>query len=240
MIGRKDIARFACGAGLGIAMTLGGAMPALAANGVQKDDNGNVITYTATSDNGVAKADGSLLNEDGSVAQGVHLVYDTTGGSWYDPGKDPTVPGTDKDQTGTAGEDTDEKHDNGTFVIIVPKEIKYTGMKVGTVDTSDEYDVYLAGVIEAGKSVELTTSVTNPKVDDNNELEATLERSELTDAEKDSGKKVFSATELTNGFNDDKSLKGQTLSHTLKMKGTASVSGTYEGSVIYTATVTTS
>jgi len=201
------------------ALALAPALPAFAANGLQ-DSATDPDQQTYSADAG--SWSGGDHHNDGKV----HLEYITDGG-WYDPGDDPTKPGSDEGQTGTAGDDTDSKHDAGTFQVVIPTYIKYSGMKVGTVSTSDDYEVTVRGAIPSDKKVVLTAETGNAVSNGSDSFTETTTQ----------GKTEWTYADAFGSVNEDNSLAGTTTTDNIKMSGTAKSSGTYTGTVGYTATL---
>lgn len=163
----------------------------------------------ATTKNTVA----SDPQHDGSI----HIEYDTNGG-WADPGKDQSV-------------STDNgSHDAGTFILTIPTLIKHTGMKAGTVDTTDTYTVNVRGSIPGDKKVHVAAetgkSITNAAGTDSF-TETTTQ-----------GKTDWSSDETYGSLaSDGVALMGTDTTDTITMSGQAKTSGTYTGTVAYTATL---
>lgn len=150
---------------------------------------------------------------DGSI----HIEYETNGG-WADPGKDPST-------------DTDNgTHDAGTFIVTIPTLIKHTGMMAGTVDTTDTYTVNVRGSIPGDKKVHLVAetgkSITNAAGTDSF-TETTTQ-----------GKTDWSSDETYGKLAaDGKALLGTDATDTITLSGQVKTSGTYTGTVAYTATL---
>lgn len=184
---------------------------ALAANGVQ-DPVPNGRAYTTTD----AKGTGAWDTNDGKV----DLTYDTTNGLWTD-------------SQGT-------KHLNGTYVVRIPKAISYTGMNVGNVSTSDDYDLTVEGVLTPGASVTVNAQ-TGQKLTGDNLLGEITETTSLKDttaggaagAYSDTNFHTFTAAQASNMTGEK--VTGTTVKDTIALSGTALSAGTYTGSVQYSA-----
>lgn len=147
----------------------------------------------------------------------IHLFYDTTGGQWQDPGKDPETV------------DDNTAHDNGTFVVTIPTKIAYENMNIGNVDTSDDYTVNVRGAIAQNKKVTLAAQTGQYLVNGSK----TQEIQETTTQ----GKTEWSAAEAYGHLNTDGSLSGTDATDNIKMSGMVTTAGTYEGAVQYTASL---
>lgn len=149
---------------------------------------------------------------DGSV----HIEYDTNGG-WDDSGTDPSKP------------DDNHAHDAGTYVVTIPTLIKHTGLKAGTVDVTDTYTVNVRGSIPGDKKVKLVAetgkSITNAAGNDSF-TETTTQ-----------GKTEWNANELYGTLNTDGSVSGTDATDSIKLSGEAKTSGTYTGTIGYTASL---
>lgn len=155
----------------------------------------------------------SDAQHDGSI----HIEYETNGG-WSDPGKDPKTP------------DDNGNHDAGTFIVTIPTLIKHTNMMAGTVDTTDTYTVNVRGSIPGDKKVHLVA-----------ETNKDITNAAGTDSFKETttqGKTDWSSDETYGSLAaDGKALLGTDATDTIKLSGQAKTSGTYTGTVAYTATL---
>lgn len=115
-----------CAGAIGLSMCA--APAALAANGVQADTQKFVSTIEGS---------GAWTGDTGNEGGNVHLIYDTTGGTWNDGEAD---------------------HPNGTYVVVIPTAISYNNMKVGAVATEDIFDVIVKGVLAENNTVKLSTN----------------------------------------------------------------------------------
>lgn len=234
-------------AGLALTSTLAAPVSAAAAtkttdgmNGVQSQQEDVGIDYqsfiTTIDDNGDVTGEwGDSNTEDETAADyykgeedgKVRLFYNTTDGIWYDEGRDPDVPGEDGNgNPENQGDDTDKPHANGTYIVTIPTKIAYDGMSVGTVSTSDDYNVNVVGVIQDGQTVTLTAETGNHLKNG--------DREDITETTKQ-GKNVWNADETYGYMNSDGSLHGTDTTDNISLKGTVKVAGVYEGSVTYTA-----
>lgn len=178
-------------------------------NNYQEFDSKTTKWGDATTKATVAKD----AQHDGSI----HIEYETNGG-WEDPGKDATS----KDDNGS--------HDAGTYVVTIPTLIKHTGLKAGTVDTTDTYTVNVRGSIAGDKKVHLTAetgkAITNAAGTDSF-TETTTQ-----------GKTDWSTDETYGSLAaDGVALMGTDTTDTIKLSGQAKTSGTYTGTVAYTASL---
>lgn len=178
---------------------------AFAANGVQSGTE----TYNSSTDTWV---DSSNAAADGAI----DVVYDTTGGTWKDPGTD-----------GPTGEGT-VSHPNGTFVVTLPKLIQYENMPIGTVSISDDYTVNVRGVIESGKVVTLTAETGKA---------LTAGSSGGITETTTQGKTEWTTDDCFGSVNTDGSLSGTNCTDTIALSGLVTATGDYVGYVQYNATV---
>ncbi|WP_298578429.1 hypothetical protein [uncultured Olegusella sp.] len=89
----------------------------------------------------------SAAKDKGRANEGkVDVLYSTKDGVWVDGA---SVDGDDKPDGGGV------EHANGTYLLTIPTAIKYSGMRVGTVDTSDDYIINVQGALPAGKAVKV-------------------------------------------------------------------------------------
>ena len=190
---------------------------AFAAKTPTENGKGLVDGYQETNDDNSGWQD-SKTKTDGEYQDGkIHLFYDTTGGQWQDPGKDP------EDATDNTA------HDNGTFVVTIPTKIAYENMNIGNVNTSDDYTVNVRGAIAQDKKVTLTAETGKYLVNGTK----TQEIQETTTQ----GKKEWSAAEAYGTLNKDGSLSGTDTTDKIEMAGQVTTAGTYEGAVQYTASL---
>jgi hypothetical protein len=77
----------------------------------------------------------------------IDLVYTTAAGPW--------VPQSSLDGDRTADGNDTVAHANGTYQVTIPTAIRYSGMKVGKVETSDDYTINVTGVVGAGQVVKV-------------------------------------------------------------------------------------
>lgn len=230
---------FAAAATAALTAGLGLPVMAFAANGVQGAvPNGQTYTTTDAAGTGAWNTTSNPTETDEGGAGQLDLVYDTSDGTW----KDSQYP-----TSGTSEEQASHSHKNGTYVVRVPKAITYTGMSVGTVKTSDNYDVTVEGVLANGKTVtvkaetgkSVATGGTVASADDKI-TETTSMVS--TDTKNTAGEysttnfRTFSA-EQTSVLQDADSgiVKGTTVQDNIAMNGIARSAGTYKGTVQYTA-----
>lgn len=77
----------------------------------------------------------------------IDLAYATDAGPW--------VPQSSLDGDRTADGNDATVHANGTYQVTIPTAIRYHGMKVGKVETSDDYTINVTGVVPAGHVVKV-------------------------------------------------------------------------------------
>lgn len=206
-----------------MALSMGlGAAPAFADNGVQDG------TQTYDSDD-------AAWNPASNTGQGgggqIEIIYSTQGGSWEDPGADPTVTS------------DNVSHDNGSYVVILPKLIKYENMAIGAVSTSDNYNVIVRGALPQGKNVKLeaqTGQALATTAGDGGITEATTivsGGSDTAGAYANDNFRLFTAEEAFGAANTDGSLSGTTVVDNIALSGVAKAAGTYSGTVQYTSSL---
>ncbi|APG71287.1 hypothetical protein LD731_03795 [Lactobacillus delbrueckii subsp. delbrueckii] len=150
---------------------------------------------------------------DGSI----HIQYDTKGG-WEDPGMDPSDP---KDN---------HTHPASTFIVTIPTLIKHTNLKAGTVNITDTYTVNVRGSIPGDMKVHLEAE-TNKDI-------TNVARTDSFKETTTRGKTDWSSDETYWKLaGDGVALLGTDTTDTIKLFGEAKTSGTYEGTVTYTATL---
>jgi hypothetical protein len=202
---------------LGAAMLLGSAVPAtaFAANGVQSPAPSG-YTYTTTD----AAGTGAWDDADKGAQGQVDLTYDTTNGKWTDS--------------------QGVEHANGTYVVRIPKAVKYEGMNVGVVNISDDYDVTVEGVLAPGKSVDVKAE-TGKTLSGTNLLGNVTEVTSLKDTTAGGKAGAYAADNFHNFTAAQVSkmtgakVTGTTVQDNIAISGTVLSAGTYVGNVQYTA-----
>jgi hypothetical protein len=202
---------------LGAAMLLGSAVPAtaFAANGVQSPAPSG-YTYTTTD----AAGTGAWDDADKGAQGQVDLTYDTTNGKWTDS--------------------QGVEHANGTYVVRIPKAVKYEGMNVGVVNISDDYDVTVEGVLAPGKSVDVKAE-TGKTLSGTNLLGNVTEVTSLKDTNAGGKAGAYAADNFHNFTAAQVSkmtgakVTGTTVQDNIAISGTVLSAGTYVGNVQYTA-----
>lgn len=202
---------------LGAAMLLGSAVPAtaFAANGVQSPAP-NGYTYTTTD----AAGTGAWNDADKGAQGQVDLTYDTTNGKWTDS--------------------QGVEHANGTYVVRIPKAVKYESMNVGVVNTSDDYDVTVEGVLAPGKSVDVKAETGKP-LTGTNLLGNVTEATSLKDTNAGGKAGAYAADNFHNFTAAQVSkmtgakVTGTTVQDNIAISGTVLSAGTYIGNIQYSA-----
>ncbi|MBM6986650.1 MAG: hypothetical protein I3I96_02085 [Lactobacillus delbrueckii] len=147
----------------------------------------------------------------------IHIKYDTKGG-WEDPGMDPSDP---KDN-GT--------HKASTFIVTIPTLIKHTNLKAGTVNITDTYTVNVRGSIPGDMKVHL-------EAETNKDITNVARTDSFTETTKQ-GKTEWTANDTYGKLAaDGVALLGTDTTDTIELSGQAKTSGTYTGTVAYTATL---
>lgn len=160
----------------------------------------------------------STVKDDKQHDGSIHIEYDTNGG-WKDPGKDPSDP------------NDNHTHLAGTFVVTIPTLIKHTGLMAGKVDITDTFTVNVRGSIPGDKAVHL-------KVDPDAKITNKAGTDSLT-VTTTQGKTDWSSDETYGSLAaDGVALLGKDeTKNTIRLLGEAKTSGTYTGTVTYTATL---
>lgn len=193
---------------------------AFAANGVQ-DGTQNYGAPLAQEGQDPTFAWTPAANDGNGGAGQIQLVYSTEGGTWQEPGADAT-------------DDSDNvAHDNGTYVLTIPKLISYENMNIGPVQTSDNYTVNVRGALEAGKVVNVTAEASGSLTNAN---QASTDDSAITFATTQ-GKNQWSANDAFGTLNTDGSLSGTDATDTIAMTGVAKSAGTWTGHVQYSSAI---
>lgn len=137
-----------------------------------------------------------------STTGSVTVTYDTSAGQWTDP------------NGGT--------HAAGTYIVIIPTAVSWTGMNIGTVSASTSYDVRVCGVVSKAINVTATAG-------------------DLTDSASDTitmavsqGKTTWSADDAYGSSTDGK-ISGTSAKDTVTLSGVAKHMGAYTGTISYTA-----
>lgn len=207
---------------LGIAAVtiMGSTMPVFAADpktGTSTLDNTKEV-YTSNTD-----GTGAWNPGDGQI----QLTYDTSNGTWTD-------------SEGVT-------HANGTYVLRIPTAIKYENMSVGAVNTSNDYDVIVEGVLAAGKKVKVSAetgksvTIDTPANAQDTITETTTMKGTATANKEgeysDTNFRTFSAEQVS-VMNDQGKVIGTTVKDNIAMAGTAYSAGTYSGTVQYSSALT--
>ena len=185
----------------------------------------NTELYTTTDATGTgswgAGTSTTATNSDGAI----DLTYDTTNGQWTDS--------------------VDVLHDNGTYVVRIPTAIKYENMRVGKVNTSNDYDVIVEGVLASGKKVSVsaetgkavtfngTPANTNDTITETTSMKGTATQNKES-AYSDTNKRTFSAEQVS-VMDDTGKVTGTKVQDNISMSGKAYSAGTYTGTVQYSS-----
>ena len=224
-----SVAMAAAVAGIGVAPVAAFAAktPTVSGEGIDKEDGQQYTTTIGDQgavtgkweDSATESATDDTINDhmENTYDGNIHLFYDTTGGQWQDPGKDPEKA------------DDNTSHDNGTFVVTIPTKIAYENMNIGKVDTSDDYTVNVRGAIAQDKKVTLAAETGQYLVNGSKDKE--IQETTTQD------KTEWSAADAYGHLNTDGSLSGTDSTDNIKMTGTVTTAGTYEGAVQYTASL---
>lgn len=132
----------------------------------------------------------------------VTVTYDTSAGTWTDP------------SGGT--------HNAGTYIVIIPTSVSWTGMSIGKVSASASYNVQVCGVVNKAVNVTATAGSMADSAGD----AITMAVSQ--------GKTSWSADDAYGSSTDGK-IAGTSTTDTVTLSGTAKHMGTYTGTIAYTA-----
>ena len=205
----KRIAQMAGVGTLAVCLSLGAFMPphALAESGEQ------------------TPATQFFNSETGAWEQGPHsqygkitVTYDTTQGTWQDPGLDTS----DGNDNGT--------HQNGTYQVVIPTYISHEGLNAGAIQTSDTYQILVRGVIPEGKLIRVDAEC-QPEINS----EGNYHIQQTTHQEKT----VWSPADCMGAVHEDGSLSGTPSNDTISTEGTMYAAGSFTGHVFYTAEMAT-
>lgn len=119
-------------------------------------------------------------------------------------------------------EPDDTEHDDGTYVVTIPKKISYTGMSVGSVSMSAPYTVNVRGSIPSDKEVRVFAE-TGKSV--GGDIVETTTR----------GKTAWSAAECMGTVNADGSLPGTDATDVIAITGNVVTVDTFTGTVQYSS-----
>lgn len=214
------------------------------ADALDETDTQTYTTKETTADDGTTSYSGAWAPStntdsdsdgynDGGAGE-IQIVYDTTGGSWYDSGDDDGDGDMDSADGTTTGNET--AHNNGTYLVTIPKLIKYENMNIGEVNTSNDYTINVKGAIPSSKKVTLTAEVSTQPTTGSDSITATLTHTKTEWTASECFGDSDSATD-GNQVNTDKSLHGTDQTDNIALSGTAMESDSYEGIVTYTASM---
>lgn len=193
------------------------------ANGVQS----GYEVYTTTDSAGT----GAWADNDTDGNTTLDLSYSTEGGTWKD---------TPENGQPSDGDATD--HNNGTYKVIIPTAIKYTGMKVGTVNTSDDYSIRVVGVLPAGKNVKLTAETGKTLTNGSDSVSTITETTSMgaaaaNGAYSTTAFRTITPAEASVDASADATPSGTVYTDNIKMTGNVVSTGTFTGTVSYTASL---
>lgn len=215
--------------GLTAATIMGGVTPVFAAGEPTAANNAldaNTEVYTTTDAKGTGSWGAGTSTDTTKSGDGaIDLTYDTTKGQWTDS--------------------KDVNHDNGTYVVRIPTAIKYENMRVGKVNTSNDYDVIVEGVLASGKSVSVSAETGKPvnfngtAANDNDKITevTSMKGTDTTNKEgaySDTNKRTFTAEQVS-VMDDSGKVSGKTVQDNISMSGKAYSAGTYTGTVQYSS-----
>lgn len=137
-----------------------------------------------------------------STTGSVNVTYDTSAGQWTDP------------NGGT--------HAAGTYIVIIPTAVSWSGMNIGTVSASASYDVRVCGVVD--KSITVTAAAGSMADSAGDTITMAVSQ----------GKTSWSADDAYGSSTDGK-IAGTSAKDTVTLSGAAKHMGTYTGTIAYTA-----
>lgn len=132
----------------------------------------------------------------------VTVTYDTSAGQWTDP--------------------NGGSHAAGTYIVIIPTAVSWTGMNIGTVSASTSYDVRVCGVVD--KSINITATAGSMADSAGDTITMAVSQ----------GKTSWSADDAYGSSTDGK-INGTSVADTVTLSGTAKHMGAYTGTIAYTA-----
>lgn len=144
----------------------------------------------------------------------IHITYDTTQGTWEDPGANPT------------NAEDNGSHQNGTYQVVIPTSITYTGLTVGEIHMTESYEVTVRGAIPSLQRVRVTA--------EGGTSESDAGGYRITEAV-EQGKDTWGPTDCVGDFNADGSLTGTTSTDQLSISGVICSADTIETRVSYTS-----
>ena len=168
-----------------------------------------VITYSAA----VTPADNlQYLESDasGAVSGSIDVSADTTGGTWTN-----AIDGT--------------AHANGTYIVQIPAAVSWSGMSIGSVDASAQYEVRVIGGL--APSAVVTVSASAPSAltaADGSASGLTLSLAH--------SKTTWSADD-TAGDVTDAGLSGTAGTETVRITGEARNAGVFSGQITYSSSI---
>lgn len=142
-----------------------------------------------------------------STTGSVNVTYDTSAGQWTDP--------------------NGGMHNAGTYIVIIPTAVSWSGMNIGTVSASASYDVRVCGVVD--KSITVTAAADSALTDSASDT-ITMAVSQ--------GKTTWTADDAY-GTSTDGKISGTVAQDTVTLSGTAKHMGAYSGKIAYTAALAT-
>ena len=168
-----------------------------------------VITYSASS---AEETNLQYLESDasGAVSGSISVSADTTGGTWASA------------SDGTA-------HANGTYIVQIPTAVSWTGMNLGAVDASAQYEVRVIGGLAPGASITVSASVPSALAAADGSasgLALSLEHSKTTWSADDAAGEITEA-----------GLSGTASAETVHITGEARIAGVFSGQITYSSSI---
>lgn len=164
---------------------------------------GMALTATPVFAEGTASGSSTFGTGTDTTSGSINVTYDTSAGTWTDP------------NGGT--------HAAGTYIVIIPTAVSWTGMNIGTVSASTSYDVRVCGVVE--KSITVTAAA---------DASLTDSASDTITMAVSQGKTTWTADDAYGSLTDGK-VAGTSAKDTVTLSGTAKHMAAYSGKIAYTA-----
>lgn len=168
-----------------------------------------VITYSASS---TEETNLQYLESDasGAVSGSISVSADTTGGTWASA------------SDGTA-------HASGTYIVQIPTAVSWSGMNLGAVDASAQYEVRVIGGLAPGAAVTVSASVPSALTAADGSasgLALSLEHSKTTWSADDAAGEITEA-----------GLSGTASAETVHITGEARTAGVFSGQITYSSSI---
>lgn len=167
------------------------------------------ITYSASS---TEETNLQYLESDasGAVSGSISVSADTTGGTW-------------------ASASDGAAHASGTYIVQIPTAVSWSGMNLGAVDASAQYEVRVIGGLAPGAAVTVSASVPSALAAADGSasgLALSLEHSKTTWSADDAAGEITEA-----------GLSGTASAETVHITGEARIAGAFSGQITYSSSI---